>query len=123
MFSKRSTLSAQVVRRVAAGLVVTVMTSLAVAAMPGQAWGESVQAQIDQANEKLEPIIEEYDRVASLLVTDQAKASALGTKANRASARVSVALVRLQPVVTQVYESGPTFTIGLAARQPRRRRR
>ena len=80
MLSRRSTLSAQLMRRVAGSLVMAVMASLAIATMPEQAWGESVQAQIDQANEKLEPIIEEYDRVASLLVTDQAKATALGTQ-------------------------------------------
>jgi cell wall-associated NlpC family hydrolase len=112
MFTRRSTLSAQLTRRIAGGLVVAVMASLAVATMPEQAWGESVQAQIDRANEKLEPIIEEYDRIASLLGTDQAKATALGTKANRASAQVSVARVRLQPIATQVYEFAPIFTLG-----------
>jgi peptidoglycan DL-endopeptidase CwlO len=113
MLSRRSTLSAQLTRQIASGLAVAVMASLAVATMPERAWGDSIQAQIDRANQKLEPIIEEYDRIASLLVTDQAKATALGTKANRASAAVSVARIRLQPIVTQAYEFGPISTLGL----------
>jgi cell wall-associated NlpC family hydrolase len=89
------------------------MAALGIAIMPDQAWADSIQSQIDRANQKLEPIIEDYDRTAGLLATDQAKASALGTKAKKAAAGASAAQAKIKPIATQVYEFGSVPTLGL----------
>jgi cell wall-associated NlpC family hydrolase len=114
---RRRTLPAHLVRRIGSGVAVAMLASLMVAAAPGPASAtpsrDPVQSQISQDDDKLESVIEEYDRVAGLLVADRAKAAALDTKVERLNQKVSHAQAQLQPVIRRVYEIGSVSTIGL----------
>ena len=95
-------------------LIASTLTGLTLA-VPAQAKPTipELESQITAASNKLEPIIEEYDRVHSQLTTTQAKADALANKLQPLQLQASVALSRLQPIVTQVYEGGPATSLRL----------
>lgn len=117
MAGKRRALPAHLVRRIGGGVAVAMLASLLVTATPGPASAmpsdDPVQTQISRDDDKLESIIEEYDRVASLLVIDRAKAASLGTKVRRLNQRVSLAQAQLQPVIQRAYETGSVSTLRL----------
>ena len=99
-------------------LVVAVLASLAVVAMPEQARGESVQEQIDQANRQaraghrgLRPGCQPARHRSGQ--GDQARCEGQPASACRSS----VARVRLQPAVAQVYEVRAGLYAGAGARQ------
>ncbi len=72
-----------------------------------------VEKQIEAANNKLEPIVENYNRVHGELVANQAKANALAVKLQPLQLQAGVALARLRPLMAQVFESGPNSSIGM----------
>jgi cell wall-associated NlpC family hydrolase len=74
-----------------------------------------IEKQIDAANNKLEPLINEYDRVHSQLQTDRAKATALEAKLMPLQLRVDIALAQLGPIAAHAYEAGPSSTFALLA--------
>ncbi len=71
-------------RRTAALLCALVVILLAPVGVATPAYAKpsvaDIERQIDEANNKLEPIIEDYNRVHSLLVDNQAKAAVLEAK-------------------------------------------
>jgi septal ring factor EnvC (AmiA/AmiB activator) len=73
----------------------------------------NVEKQIEAANNKLEPIVENYNRVHGELVANQAKANALAAKLQPLQLQAGVALARLQPLIAQAFESGPNSSISM----------
>jgi cell wall-associated NlpC family hydrolase len=92
-------------------------TSVLVAIAPSSALAEptvsSIEKQIDAANNKLEPIIEDYNRVHSLLAGNQAKVAGLTAKLRPLELQSSIAMQRVQPIITQMYMAGPNLTARL----------
>jgi cell wall-associated NlpC family hydrolase len=113
MASRHRRISTHLARRIGGGLTLAMLASLLIAGMPEPALADSLQMQIDKANNNLESVVEQYDQTASLLTTDQAKAATLGTNATRLDAEVKAAQVKLQPVATAVYETGRFTTFGV----------
>jgi cell wall-associated NlpC family hydrolase len=105
------------IRRQAIALCTVIATLLfiVVPGSPAQAKPtiSEIEKQIDTANNTLEPIINEYDRVHSTLQADKAKAAALTTKLRPLQLQVAVALSQLAPLATQIYQAGPTTTLQL----------
>jgi peptidoglycan DL-endopeptidase CwlO len=93
-------------------IVVGILMPIAVAT-PAQAKPSvaEIEKQIDAANNKLEPIVEDYNRVHSQLATNRAKVTALEAKLQPLQLQASTALARLQPMVIQAYEGGPTSAL------------
>jgi cell wall-associated NlpC family hydrolase len=100
---------------VALSTVIVSLLVIVVPATPAQAKPSvsDIQKQIDAANNKLEPIIEDYDQVHSLLQADQAKAAALETKLQPLQLQVTVATSALAPMATEAYKNGPGSTLSL----------
>ena len=59
----------------------------------------------------LEEIIEEYDRVASLITTDQDRADLLGHTIRSLDKQVGHARAQLAPIVRREFEAGPVTTL------------
>jgi len=95
-------------------VLATALTVL-VPATPAQAKQSlsAIQKEIDDANNKLEPLIEQYDQIHSQMQVDQAKADKLAAKLAPLQLQVSVAMQALAPIAVSVYESGPGSTMAL----------
>ena len=96
-------------------VVASLLLFIAVPASPAAAKPSisDVQKQIDAANNKLEPIIENYDQVHALLQADQAKAASLQAKLQPLQLQITVAMSALAPIATQAYKSGPGATLNM----------
>jgi cell wall-associated NlpC family hydrolase len=70
-----------------------------------------VQAQIDAAWEKLEPLIEQYNGVHSQLKNTQAKAAELQGKIAPLQLQVELALDRVSDIAVRIYKGGTTSAI------------
>ncbi|HKS97965.1 MAG TPA: NlpC/P60 family protein [Rugosimonospora sp.] len=71
---------------------------------PGQ-----VEAQINQAWNQLEPLIEQYDRVHAQLQANQAKAAALGRQIQPLQSQVDLAMSRVGVMSANLYKTGPAY--------------
>ncbi len=86
-------------------LLVLVSGRAAVAApSPGQ-----VEAQINQAWNTLEPLIEQYNRVHAQLQANQAKAAALQTQIQPLQLQVDLAMTRVGTMSASLYMTGPGY--------------
>jgi peptidoglycan DL-endopeptidase CwlO len=72
-----------------------------------------IERQIDDANNKLEPMIEDFNKVHSQLGTDQKQVADLTRKLQPLQTEVNFALAKIQPLVTQLYENGNVSTLDL----------
>lgn len=97
------------------GTVLSMLLAVLAPALPAQAKPSisDIERQIDAANNKLEPLINEYDRVHALLQADQARATTLERKLGPLQLQVSVAMAELAPLAAQAYEAGPASTLGM----------
>src|SRR5439155_26018439 len=71
---------------------------------PGQ-----VEAQINQAWNQLEPLIEQYNRVHAQLQANQAKAAALTKQIQPLQLRVDMAMTRVGSMSASLYKTGPAY--------------
>jgi peptidoglycan DL-endopeptidase CwlO len=69
-----------------------------------------LERQIAAASNKLEPLIEDYNRVHSQLVTNRKQADALQKKLTPLALTAALALASLQPMAIKLYEGGPLST-------------
>jgi peptidoglycan DL-endopeptidase CwlO len=70
-----------------------------------------IEKQIDQAWEKLEPVIEQYNRVHSQLKSNQRKSAGLQKRIGPLSLRVDLALTRVGGIASEYYKGGPLSAI------------
>jgi cell wall-associated NlpC family hydrolase len=70
-----------------------------------------IEKQIDDAWEKLEPIIEQYNKVHSQLKANQKKAAGLAQKIQPLSMQVDLALTRVGVLASQYYKGGPVSSL------------
>jgi peptidoglycan DL-endopeptidase CwlO len=98
-------------------LLLMAILSLVVGIAPAPSYaGPSVgeiEKQIDAAYNKLEPVIEDYNRVHSDLAANKKKADALEAKLEPLELQAQTALSRLQPLTQRVYELGPNSMVTL----------
>jgi peptidoglycan DL-endopeptidase CwlO len=71
---------------------------------PGQ-----VEAQINQAWNTLEPLIEQYNRIHAQLQANRAKADALQRRIQPLELRVDVAMTRVGTMSASLYKAGPAY--------------
>jgi len=71
-----------------------------------------VEQQIDAAWQKLEPLIEQYDKVHAQLEDTRAKADALRKQIEPLQVQVDLAMARVGSTSAHLYESGPGFGLG-----------
>jgi peptidoglycan DL-endopeptidase CwlO len=109
---RRSLLSGTVLRARARISVIVGAAVLAVgtlvapaAAAPGDPG--TIEAQIDAAWRKAEPVIEQYNLVHSQLMANKAKATALQKQLQPLQLQVDVALAKVSDIAVRVYENGP----------------
>ena len=81
-------------------------------AYAGPSMGE-IEKEIDAAYNKLEPVIEDYNRVHSDLTATQKQVKALQAKLTPLELQADTALSRLAPLARQVYEIGPNSMVNL----------
>lgn len=67
----------------------------------------SIEAQIDAAWQKLEPVIEQYNQVHGQLIANQRKADVLKKQLQPLQLQVDMALSRVSDIAVQVYKNGP----------------
>src|SRR5689334_11843531 len=88
-------------------LAALTLLALAVAARPATASPAAAPSVSGSPAQDLEEIIEEYDKVASLITTDQARAASLGRAIKSLDKQVDRAQAGLQPIVRREFEIGP----------------
>ncbi|HEY2948365.1 MAG TPA: NlpC/P60 family protein [Micromonosporaceae bacterium] len=66
-----------------------------------------IEKQIDAAWAKLEPVIEQYNKVHSQLKANQKKSTELQKRIQPLSLRVDLALVRVDGIASEYYKGGP----------------
>jgi cell wall-associated NlpC family hydrolase len=66
-----------------------------------------IEKQIDQAWEKLEPVIEQYNKVHSQLKANQKKSADLRQRIQPLSMSVDLALTRIGGIASEYYKGGP----------------
>jgi cell wall-associated NlpC family hydrolase len=89
---------------VAAVLVLVSGRAAVAAPSPGQ-----VEAQINQAWNQLEPLIEQYNRVHAQLQANQARASALTKQIQPLQLQVDLAMTRVGSMSASLYKTGPSY--------------
>jgi cell wall-associated NlpC family hydrolase len=101
----RSTLIVTLGSCLVAALLLLLPTAPAAAApSPGQ-----VEAQINQAWNTLEPLIEQYNRVHAQLQANQAKAAALQKQIQPLQVQVDMAMTRVGSMSASLYMAGPAY--------------
>jgi cell wall-associated NlpC family hydrolase len=70
-----------------------------------------IEAQISEAWEKLEPIIEQYNKVHSQLVKNQSKAKQLQSKIMPLQLQVDLAMSQISDIAAEYYITGGTSTL------------
>ena len=85
------------------------LTVLLVPAAPASAKPSvsDLEKQIDAANNKLEPIIEDYNKVHAELDTNKKQAATLEAKLEPLQLQAQVATARIGQIAARVYRSGP----------------
>jgi peptidoglycan DL-endopeptidase CwlO len=71
----------------------------------------TVEAQIDDMWNKLEPIIEQYNQVHSQLLSNKAKSASLQRRIQPLQLQVDLALARVSDIAAEVYKGGPASAI------------
>lgn len=104
--------------RVAAVAGVTVSIGLLPAGPVAQATPsvEEVERQLDEAWEKIEPLIEQYNKVHSQLVANQKKATKLQNKIQPLELQVSLAMARVGELAAAQYKRGPVNELNAVLR-------
>jgi cell wall-associated NlpC family hydrolase len=99
-----------VVRAVAvvAAALAAVLPAATAHATPNPA---EIEKQIDQAWEKLEPVIEQYNKVHAQLRSNQKKSASLRKRIQPLSIRVDLALTRVDSIAAEYYKGGPLSTM------------
>jgi cell wall-associated NlpC family hydrolase len=88
--------------------VLLVVPSTAASAAPSVG---DIEKQITAADNQLEPIIEDYNRIHAELQTNQAKTAALEIKLAPLQLQAQVATARLGAIAGRVYKGGPPSTL------------
>jgi cell wall-associated NlpC family hydrolase len=86
--------------------VVLLVSGRAAYAAPSPA---QIEAQINQAWNSLEPLIEQYNRVHAQLQTNRAKAAALQKQIQPLQMRVQMAMTRVGSMSASLYMTGPAY--------------
>ena len=97
-----------VVTALALGVLLLVAPSMPASAAPSVG---DIEKQIAAADNQLEPIIEDYNRIHAELQTNQAKTAALETKLAPLHLQAQVATARLGAIAARVYIGGPPSTL------------
>jgi len=109
-----STRARRSLRHSVAAVIAAVMVLLGVTTGAVPAFAKpsvsDVEKQIDAANNKLEGVVEDYDRIHSLLTANQAKVAKLTASLKPLQLQVDVAQAELAPLIRQIYVNGPTTT-------------
>jgi peptidoglycan DL-endopeptidase CwlO len=72
---------------------------------------DEIEAQIDVQWEKLEPVIEQYNKVHNQLKANQKKAAELRTKIAPLQLQANLALVKIGSIASRYYMTGPTSDV------------
>lgn len=99
---------ARVLLTLSAVVLVAVLPAAHAHAAPSPA---EIEKQIDQAWEKLEPVIEQYNRVHSQLKSNRRKSTELQRRIGPLSLRVDLALTRVSGIASEYYKGGPLSAI------------
>jgi len=70
-----------------------------------------IEAEITAISNKLEPIIEDYNRVHTELLANKKQAKALDTKLQPLQLQITIAMAATGRMAAQLYESGPESTL------------
>jgi hypothetical protein len=68
---------------------------------------DEIERQLDQAWQKIEPLIEQYNKVHSQLKSNQKKAAALEDKVRPLELQVELAMTRVGDIAAEQYKYGP----------------
>jgi peptidoglycan DL-endopeptidase CwlO len=90
----------------AIAVIVGLGSALPANAEPATPSVSAIEAQIDQAWQQLEPLIEQYNRVHTQLLANQAKAAALQKQLQPLQLQVDVALARIGVLAAHAYKGG-----------------
>jgi cell wall-associated NlpC family hydrolase len=101
---ERTRTHARVLLTLFATALVAVLPAARAVAAPSPA---EIEKQIDAAWEKLEPVIESYNKVHSQLKSNQKKSAQLQTRIRPLSLRVELALTRVGGIASEYYKGGP----------------
>jgi cell wall-associated NlpC family hydrolase len=101
---ERTRTYARVLLTLFATALVAVLPAARVVAAPSPA---EIEKQIDAAWQKLEPVIESYNKVHSQLKSNQKKSAQLQTRIRPLSLRVELALTRVGGIASEYYKGGP----------------
>ncbi len=96
----------RVLAALAAVLILVAATNTTAYAQPTIS---DLEAQIDQAWNTLEPLVEQYNMVHAELQANQAKAAALEAQIKPLKLQVDLVLTRVGALSASLYESGPLF--------------
>jgi cell wall-associated NlpC family hydrolase len=100
-------------RRALTGLTVAVLAVVGVGTHAyAQPSVQDIEAQINQAWNTLEPLIEQYNMVHTQLQQNQAKADALAKQMQPLQLQVDLTLTRVGAMSSRLYERGPAFKLG-----------
>jgi cell wall-associated NlpC family hydrolase len=94
---------------VCAGLVITLGLSASAHAAPASPG--DIEAQIDAAWNKLEPLIEQHNNVKAQLADNQAKAAKLAEQIQPLQLQVDMAMGRVSSISAQAYKNGSASTL------------
>jgi peptidoglycan DL-endopeptidase CwlO len=94
---------------VCTGLVIALALSSSAHAAPASP--SDIEAQIDAAWNKLEPVLEQHNGVKSQLVANQAKAAQLAEQIRPLQLQVDLTMGRVSSISTQAYKSGQASTL------------
>jgi cell wall-associated NlpC family hydrolase len=96
--------------------ILTVVAAAVVAVLPvahahADPSAADVQKQIDAAWQKLEPVIEQYNKVRSELTANQKRSAALSQKIEPLGRTVDLTRARVQEIAARYYKEGPLSTL------------
>jgi cell wall-associated NlpC family hydrolase len=77
---------------------------------------DEIEGQLDQAWLKIEPVIEQYNKVHSQLLSNQQKAAELQRKVQPLELQVDLALTRVGDIAAEQYKHGPASALNAVLR-------
>lgn len=98
-----------------AGVLAVVAAFLVVPAAPAAAnpTVAEIEAQIAAADNKLEPIIENYDKVHAQLTDNQAKTAVLERTLQPLQLQAALATTQIGQIASTLYQTGPVTSLGI----------